>query len=131
MTKDNYQISKKRIAPFLLVSVWQKKGILSKNVIPKQTRRFIISNRTEKVISFSIIKWNKTLCPIPLQTKIWHWLPALFEPDKDQIPQIMERIFLQYYKLYNKSNSVNFIPKYDYIPMTKGNGIKEDKAGED
>lgn len=27
-------------------------------------------------------------------------LPALFEPDKDQIPQIMERIFLQYYKLY-------------------------------
>ena len=59
-----------------------------------------MSNRTEKVISFSIIKWNKTLCPIPLQTKIWHWLPALFEPDKDQIPQIMERIFLQYYKLY-------------------------------
>ena len=58
-------------------------------------------------------------------------LPALFEPDKDQIPQIMERIFLQYYKLYNKSNSVNFIPKYDYIPMTKGNGIKEDKTGED
>ncbi len=57
-------------------------------------------------------------------------LPALFEPDKDQIPKIMERIFLQYYKLYNKSNSVNFIPKYDYIPMTKGNGIKEDKTGE-
>ena len=39
-------------------------------------------------------------------------LTVLFEPDKDQIPQIMERIFLQYYKLYNKSNSVNFIPKY-------------------
>lgn len=58
-------------------------------------------------------------------------LTVLFEPDKDQIPQIMERIFLQYYKLYNKSNSVNFIPKYDYIPMTKGNGIKEDKTGED
>lgn len=57
--------------------------------------------------------------------------PVLFEPDKDQIPQIMERIFLQYYKLYNKSNSVNFIPKYDYIPMTKGNGIKEDKTDED
>lgn len=90
-----------------------------------------MSNRTEKVISFSIIKWNKTLCPIPLQTKIWHWLLALFEPDKDQIPQIMERIFLQYYKLYNKSNSVNFIPKYDYISMNKGNGIKEDKTGED
>ena len=29
-------------------------------------------------------------------------LTVLFEPDKDQIPQIMERIFLQYYKLYNK-----------------------------
>ncbi|MFR5492608.1 MAG: hypothetical protein ACLTHS_12650 [Eubacterium sp.] len=58
-------------------------------------------------------------------------LTILFEPDKDQIPQIMERIFLQYYKLYNKSNSVNFIPKYDYIPMAKGNGIKEDKTGED
>ena len=58
-------------------------------------------------------------------------LTVLFEPDKDQIPQIMERIFLQYYKLYNKSNSVNFIPKYDYIPMAKGNGIKEDKTGED
>ena len=25
--------------------------------------------------------------------------PVLFEPDKDQIPQIMERIFLQYYKI--------------------------------
>ena len=80
-------------------------------------------------------KENYVLCfgrfVTTMEAMVRPMLTILFEPDKDQIPQIMERIFLQYYKLYNKSNSVNFIPKYDYIPMAKGNGIKEDKTGED
>lgn len=39
--------------------------------------------------------------------------------EESQIPKVVDRIFLQYHKLYNKSNSINFIPKYEYIAMTK------------
>lgn len=41
--------------------------------------------------------------------------PVLFEPDKDQIPQIMERIFLQYYKLYEGADKI-----LDYYRASKG-----------
>lgn len=53
------------------------------------------------------------------------YLIILFEPAEDLIPKVMERIFLQYYQLYNKSNSVNFIPKYEYLAMTKDTETKE------
>ena len=42
-------------------------------------------------------------------------LTVLFEPDKDQIPQIMERIFLQYYKLYEGADKI-----LDYYRASKG-----------
>ena len=51
-----------------------------------------------------LIKENYVLCfgrfVTVIGSMVRPMLPALFEPDKDQIPQIMERIFLQYYKLY-------------------------------
>ena len=50
------------------------------------------------------------------------YLIILFEPDESQIPKVMDRIFMQYYKNYDKRN---FIPKYEYIPMMK---TKEEKA---
>ena len=42
------------------------------------------------------------------------FLIILFEPLENQIPKVMERIFMQYYKLYNKND---FKPKYEYIKM--------------
>ena len=42
------------------------------------------------------------------------YLIILFKPDESQIPKVMERIFVQYYKLYGKQN---FNPKYEYIPV--------------
>ena len=40
------------------------------------------------------------------------YLIILFEADETKIPKVMDRIFTQYYKQYDKSN---FIPKYEYI----------------
>ena len=42
------------------------------------------------------------------------YLIILFEADETKISKVMDRIFMQYYKQYDKSN---FIPKYGYIPM--------------
>lgn len=42
------------------------------------------------------------------------YLIILFEPEESQIEKIMERIFMQYYKLYNKNL---FKPRYEAIPM--------------
>lgn len=42
------------------------------------------------------------------------YLIILFEADETKISKVMDRIFMQYYKQYDKSN---FIPKYEYIPM--------------
>lgn len=44
------------------------------------------------------------------------YLIILSEPDKEQIPKVMNRIFIQYYKLYNQHD---FTPKYEYIPMSE------------
>ena len=43
------------------------------------------------------------------------YLIILFEPEESQIERIMGRIFMQYYKLYNKNF---FKPRYEAIPMT-------------
>ena len=48
------------------------------------------------------------------------YLIILFEPIETQIPNIMDRIFLQYYK---HSKSHDFQPKYEYLTMT---GMGED-----
>ena len=40
------------------------------------------------------------------------YLIILFEADETKIPKVMDRIFTQYYKQYDKSN---FIPKDEYI----------------
>lgn len=42
------------------------------------------------------------------------YLIILYEPDENQIPKVMERIFAEYYRLYDKKN---FIPKYEYRPI--------------
>ena len=42
------------------------------------------------------------------------YLIILYEPDENQIPKVMERIFTEYYHLYDKKN---FIPKYEYRPI--------------
>lgn len=44
------------------------------------------------------------------------YLIILFEPDESQIPKVMDRIFIQYYKLYDKRD---FIPKYEYLPVNE------------
>ena len=51
------------------------------------------------------------------------YLIILFEPDESQIPKVMDRIFMQYYKNYDKRN---FIPKYEYIPMMKDEEQREE-----
>lgn len=44
------------------------------------------------------------------------YLIILFESDESQIPKVMDRIFIQYYKLYDKRD---FIPKYEYLPVNE------------
>lgn len=53
------------------------------------------------------------------------YLIILYELDENQIPQIMDRIFQQYHQLYNKQNSVKFIPTYEYIPIQKADADNE------
>ena len=48
------------------------------------------------------------------------YLIILFEPMESQIPNVMDRIFTQYYRLYNKAD---FKPKYEYIKI-----LEESKA---
>lgn len=40
----------------------------------------------------------------------------LFEPQENQIPNVMERIFMHYYELCDREN---FKPQYEYIKMTE------------
>lgn len=42
------------------------------------------------------------------------YLIILFEADESHIPKVMDRIFLQYYQLYNNQR---FIPSYEYLPI--------------
>lgn len=42
------------------------------------------------------------------------YLIILFEPQESQIPYVMERIFEQYYKMYNENN---YKPRYEYMSM--------------
>lgn len=42
------------------------------------------------------------------------YLIILFEADETKIPQVMDRIFIEYYKLYSKHH---FEPSYEYIPI--------------
>ena len=44
------------------------------------------------------------------------YLIILFETDETKIPQIMDRIFIEYYKLYSKHH---LEPTYEYIPIMK------------
>lgn len=44
------------------------------------------------------------------------YLIILYEPDETKIPQIMDRIFIEYYKLYSKHH---LEPTYEYIPIMK------------
>ena len=51
-------------------------------------------------------------------------LIILFEPMELQIPRIMERIFIQYYKY---SESHDFRPTYEYLDMSDGKTDSEIK----
>lgn len=42
------------------------------------------------------------------------YLIILFEPQESQIPNVMERIFDQYYKMYNEND---YKPRYEYMAM--------------
>lgn len=44
------------------------------------------------------------------------YLIILYETDETKIPQIMNRIFIEYYKLYSKHH---LEPTYEYIPIMK------------
>lgn len=44
------------------------------------------------------------------------YLIILFEPQENQIPNVMERIFMHYYKLCDRED---FKPQYEYIKMTE------------
>lgn len=52
---------------------------------------------------------------------VMQYLIVLFEPDESQIPMVMDRIFMEYYK---KCDRRNFIPRYEY------RSILEDKDGD-
>ena len=52
------------------------------------------------------------------------YLIILFEPIELQIPRIMERIFIQYYKY---SDSHDFKPGYEYLTMSEGKTTPENK----
>ena len=43
------------------------------------------------------------------------YLIILFEPAEAQIPKVMERIFAQYYQLYDEKS---LVPRYEYLTMT-------------
>ena len=45
-------------------------------------------------------------------------LIILFQPVESQIPNIMERIFMQYYR---QAKSTNFLPTYKYLSMAENN----------
>ena len=44
------------------------------------------------------------------------YLIILFEANETKIPQVMDRIFIEYYKLYSKHH---FEPTYEYIPIMR------------
>ena len=44
------------------------------------------------------------------------YLIILYETDETKIPQIMNRIFIEFYKLYSKHH---LEPTYEYIPIMK------------
>ena len=44
------------------------------------------------------------------------YLIILFEPDESQIPMVMDRIFRQYDKTYDRHD---FIPRYEYISIVE------------
>lgn len=44
------------------------------------------------------------------------YLIILFEADETKIPQVMDRIFIEYYKLYSKHH---FEPTYEYLPIMR------------
>ena len=44
------------------------------------------------------------------------YLIILFEADESKIPQVMDRIFIEYYKLYSKHH---FEPTYEYLPIMR------------
>ena len=46
------------------------------------------------------------------------YLIILFQPVESQIPNIMERIFIQYYR---QAKSTNFLPTYKYLSMAENN----------
>lgn len=52
------------------------------------------------------------------------YLIILFEADETKIPQVMDRIFIEYYKLYSKHH---FEPSYEYLPIMieESSGSKE------
>lgn len=50
------------------------------------------------------------------------YLIILFEPEESQIPKVMERIFMEYYRLYNKND---FKPSYEYIPVVEKKAPEE------
>ena len=43
------------------------------------------------------------------------YLIILFEPAEAQIPKVMERVFTQYYQLYDEKI---LVPQYEYLAMT-------------
>ena len=44
------------------------------------------------------------------------YLIILFEADETKIPQVMDRIFIEYYKLYGKHG---FEPSYEFLPIIR------------
>lgn len=56
------------------------------------------------------------------------YLIILYEPDENQIPKVMKRIFDYYNTLYDKKN---FIPKYEYRPILHSDIDTDDISGMD
>ena len=78
------------------------------------------------VLVLLIIMWLSTIfdlrCINFLLSHAVQWgvlaLIILFQPVESQIPNIMERIFMQYYR---KAKSTNFLPTYKYLSMAENN----------
>ena len=75
---------------------------------------------TEQTLSHMEQAIQNTIRRVDICTRYssMQYLIILFQPVESQIPNIMERIFMQYYK---QAKSTNFLPTYKYLSMTENN----------
>ena len=87
--------------------------MVTMDTIPEQT---MYMEKIEEALVCMEHAIRQTIRKVDICTRYsaMQYLIILFEPEESQIPKVMERIFMQYYKLYSQGD---FKPGYEYIPM--------------